>query len=155
MKKLVITTFTISLLSGCATPPQQLAAQHVSPLQYENFNCEQVDRSYSDVIQRQDVLEIELQTLAENDALQMTFGMLLFWPTLFFLEGGDGSQATEYTRLKGEAYALKFASIEKKCPDFTINKVEEQVNQSLEKEKPRGKTKRVRCGMYSTCEVEI
>ena len=45
----------------------------------------------------------------------MAVGMLLFWPALFFLEGGDSPEAAEYSRLKGEVEALNEASMLKKC----------------------------------------
>lgn len=41
-------------------------------------------------------------------------GLILFWPALFFIDG-DGPEANEYARLKGEHEALQKASIEKKC----------------------------------------
>ena len=46
---------------------------------------------------------------------QMGVGLVLFWPTLFFLEGGDGAEAAEYARLKGERDALEQAYTQKKC----------------------------------------
>ena len=45
----------------------------------------------------------------------MGVGLVLFWPTLFFLEGGDGPEASEYTQLKGEFEALRTNSVQKKC----------------------------------------
>ena len=45
----------------------------------------------------------------------MGVGLVLFWPTLFFLEGGDGPEASEYTQLKGEFEALRINSVQKKC----------------------------------------
>lgn len=45
----------------------------------------------------------------------MAAGIILFWPALFFLEGGDGPQAAEYSRLKGEREALQQALVQKKC----------------------------------------
>ncbi len=45
----------------------------------------------------------------------MGVGLVLFWPTLFFLEGGDGPEAAEYARLKGERDAIEKVSIQKKC----------------------------------------
>jgi hypothetical protein len=44
----------------------------------------------------------------------MGVGLVLFWPTLFFLEGGDGADAAEYKRLRGEYEALQEASVHKK-----------------------------------------
>jgi hypothetical protein len=40
---------------------------------------------------------------------------VLFWPALFFLEGGDGAEAQEYARLKGEFDALQQMSVQKRC----------------------------------------
>jgi len=45
----------------------------------------------------------------------MGVGLLLFWPTLFALEGGDGADAAEYGRLKGEFEALRQTSTQKNC----------------------------------------
>ena len=45
----------------------------------------------------------------------MGVGLILFWPALFFLEGGDGPEAQEYARLKGEREAIERSSIKKKC----------------------------------------
>ena len=45
----------------------------------------------------------------------MAIGLIIFWPALFFLEGGDGASAAEYSRLKGEFEALEQASIQKSC----------------------------------------
>ena len=44
----------------------------------------------------------------------MGVGLLLFWPALFALEGGDGPEAAEYARLKGEYEALRQAAVMKK-----------------------------------------
>jgi hypothetical protein len=56
-----------------------------------------------------------VKKLADNDAAQMGVGLILFWPTLFFLEGGDGPEAAEYARLKGEMDAIERAAISKRC----------------------------------------
>jgi len=69
----------------------------------------------------------------------MGVGLLLFWPTLFFLEGGDGPEAAQYADLKGEFEALRQASVQKCCeiemesPDEIIEKIAEDNN---EKRKP-------------------
>ena len=41
--------------------------------------------------------------------------MLVFWPTLFWLEGKDSAEANEYRLLKGETEAMHTASVQKKC----------------------------------------
>ena len=45
----------------------------------------------------------------------MGVGLILLWPVLFFLEGGDDPRATEYSRLKGERDAVEKVSVQKKC----------------------------------------
>ena len=67
------------------------------------------------VQRRVDNLQASLKKTASDDAAQMGVGLILFWPALFFLEGGDGPQAQEYARLKGEAEALERVSIQKRC----------------------------------------
>jgi len=60
-------------------------------------------------------LQARLKKDADNDAAQMAVGIVIFWPALFFLEGGDGPEAAEYSRLKGEFEALEQVSVQKKC----------------------------------------
>lgn len=102
-------------LLGCASQPQDIATVYVSPIQYQNFNCSQIASEIQRVNRRASELEGTLQETADNDAGQMGVGLLLFWPALFFLEGGDGPQAQEYARLKGERDALEQSAIQKNC----------------------------------------
>ena len=44
----------------------------------------------------------------------MGVGLVLFWPSLFFIKG-DGATAAELGRLKGEMDAIEQASIQKNC----------------------------------------
>jgi hypothetical protein len=49
-----------------------------------------------------------------NDQVLATVGGVLFWPSLLFLNG-DGQNAAELARLKGEKEAIEQASIQKQC----------------------------------------
>ena len=51
---------------------------------------------------------------AGEDAWVMGIGMVLFWPSLFFLEGNTGREA-ELGRLKGEIDAIEQAATLKDC----------------------------------------
>lgn len=102
-------------LSACATQPNEIAAAYVSPIQYQNYNCEQIGMELRRVTRRANELHGTLKDTADNDAGQMGVGLILFWPALFFLEGGDGPQAQEYARLRGERDALEQAAIMKNC----------------------------------------
>lgn len=66
---------------------------------------------------------------ASTDSAQMGIGLVLLWPTLFFLDG-DTPQAAEYARLKGETEALNKASVQKGC---TISKTSKTVITSKKK----------------------
>ncbi len=44
----------------------------------------------------------------------MTAGLIIFWPAIFLVKG-DGAQAAEVSRLKGEMQAIQTASSRKGC----------------------------------------
>ncbi len=112
----IITLFTLSLLLiGCATSPDKLSTQYIPASSYSNLDCDQIAASLRQKNNRLESLYAKLDKTASDDATQMAVGMLLFWPTLFFLEGGDSPEAAEYSRLKGEVDALNEASVLKKC----------------------------------------
>ena len=67
------------------------------------------------VSRRANVLQVSLKKTADTDAAQMGVGLLLFWPTLLFLEGGNGPEAQEFARLKGEKEALEKVAVQKEC----------------------------------------
>jgi hypothetical protein len=52
-----------------------------------------------------------------DDEAAMAIGMILFWPALFALEGGDKEEAAEYSRLKGEINAMEQVAILNDCSD--------------------------------------
>lgn len=103
------------LAAGCATQPNKIAAVYVSPVQYQSYSCNQVEAEMERVSRRANVLQASLKKTADADAAQMGVGLILFWPTLFFLEGGDGPEAQEFARLKGEKEALEKVAVQKEC----------------------------------------
>jgi len=115
MKHILTAIVGISLLAGCATQPDNIASAYVSPLQYKDYDCDQVSMEMGRVTRRASELQASLKKTADDDQAQMAVGLILLWPTLFFLEGGDGPEAQEYARLKGERDALEKAAVEKKC----------------------------------------
>ena len=121
------------ILQGCATPPEKIATAHVSPVQYSNYDCEQIAMEMKFVSRRANDLYYDLKDEADTDATQMGVGLVLFWPTLFFLEGGDDARAGEYARLKGEREALEDAATMKKCDVAMMPKFEDP--EALEREK--------------------
>ena len=105
----------VGLLVGCATAPEKLPTTYVSPLQYKSYSCDQLGMEMHRISSRVNQLRGVLKEEADNDAAQMGIGLVLFWPALFFLEGGDGPQAAEFSRLKGEFEAMEQAAIQKNC----------------------------------------
>ena len=114
MRGLVL-TIVIFIVASCASSPNDIQTAYVSEYQYNDYTCKQVERERTRVSRRVGELHASLKETAETDNAQMAVGMILFWPVLFFLEGGDGPQAQEYARLKGEAEALEKVSITKSC----------------------------------------
>ncbi len=50
---------------------------------------------------------------ASNDSIAMGVGLILFWPSLFFISGSD--QKVQLGQLKGEYDALEQIAIQKNC----------------------------------------
>ena len=115
-----VAAFTIV---GCASQPKNIAAQSVSTVQYDSYSCKQVAMESDRVSNRVNELYGSLKTKADNDAMQMGVGLVLFWPTLFLLEGGDGPEAQEYAHLKGEHEALEKVAVQKECAADTVAKM--------------------------------
>ena len=53
------------------------------------------------------------QKTATRDAVALGVGLVLFWPALFFMIGGD--KKDELANLKGQFDALESAAIQKEC----------------------------------------
>ena len=113
MKKAILASALI--LGGCATAPEDIQTSSVSPLMYRDYTCNQLVMEMDRVNRRATELQMSLKKTADDDGAQMAVGLILFWPALFFLEGGDGPQAAEYSRIKGENDAVEVAAIQKEC----------------------------------------
>jgi hypothetical protein len=122
MKRLLLIGLIGLFISGCATKPTEIQSTYVSPLEYKDYNCSQISMELRRVNRRTTSLHSELDDKASGDSAQMAVGMLLFWPALFFLEGGDGPEAAEYAQLKGEFNALEEAAIMKECNTYEFEK---------------------------------
>ncbi len=112
--KSCIAVLAVSLTS-CATSPEKISATYVSPLTYKDHDCDQIAMEMEHVSRRTGELYRNLKKEADADSWQMGVGLVLFWPTLFFLEGGDGPEATEYAHLKGQYDALHSNAVQRKC----------------------------------------
>ncbi len=104
-----------ALISACASQPEDLGTTRISPIMYRHMDCEQLAMEGSRVARRETILFNSLEKTADTDAWQMGVGLILLWPVLFGLEGGDGAEAAEYSLLKGERDAIEQAAIIQKC----------------------------------------
>ncbi|PIW27264.1 MAG: metal ABC transporter ATP-binding protein [Rhodospirillales bacterium CG15_BIG_FIL_POST_REV_8_21_14_020_66_15] len=115
MKSKIAIAATVLTLSACASQPNEISAQNISTLQYKDYDCDQLAMESDRIDRRIGELHGQLKKKADDDAVQMGVGLVLLWPTLFFLEGGDGPEAQEYGRLKGEKEAIETVAIHNKC----------------------------------------
>lgn len=115
MKKITATVLSACIaLAGCATSSKDIASISTSPLQYNSFDCSQLEAENVRLTGRISQLGGRLDEAASNDKAIMGVGLILFWPALFAL-GGTKQQEAEYGKVKGEYEALQQASIQKKC----------------------------------------
>ena len=113
MKKPIVIVLIGSVLSACASSPDKIFATYVSPIQYSNLDCDQIRQEMSRVAGKVREVAGVQQQKANTDKVAMGVGLVLFWPALFFMVGGDKKE--ELGRLKGEYDALDQAAIQKKC----------------------------------------
>lgn len=114
MGKLFYPAAIAVLVSGCASSSSEVTAQYVSPIQYQAYTCDQIGQEAQRVSQRASQLAGIQDSKSTNDAVAMGVGVVLFWPSLFFIKG-DGTTASELGRLRGEFEALEQVSIQKNC----------------------------------------
>lgn len=113
MRRSMATVTCFCMLAGCASQPEDINPQYVSPAQYQSYNCRQIEGEMQRVSSRVRQVTGEQKSEADGDAVALGVGLVLFWPALFFMIGKD--QEEELARLKGEYEALETASIQKDC----------------------------------------
>jgi hypothetical protein len=114
MKKIVSSILIASLVSGCATSSKNIASSYVSPVQYRNYDCNQISEEAIRLQGQITKLGGRLDEASKNDKMITGVGIIVFWPALFAL-GGTKEQEAQYASLKGQYEALQQESIAKKC----------------------------------------
>ena len=115
MKTIVAPALCAALLvSACASSPDSISAQYVSPIVYQSYSCDQIRTELVRVGARVSEVTGQQRTKANNDALAMGVGLVIFWPALFFMAMGQDKK-DELGRLKGEYDALQSSATEKQC----------------------------------------
>lgn len=114
MKKLVAAALMVASVSACASRSENITAAYVSPTLYQNLSCNQLREEASTISSRAVAASGAQDKKAGNDAAVMAVGLIVFWPALLFTSG-DGAQAAEVARLKGEMDAIETASRRNNC----------------------------------------
>lgn len=104
----------LSVLAGCASGADDIAPSYVSPVMYENFTCQQLAFEAQSISSRAAQAAGVQNKARTTDAIVTTVGLVVFWPSLFFVKG-DGAKAAELANLKGQMEAVEQASIRKNC----------------------------------------
>jgi len=116
VKHLTIASAAIAAISlcGCAKNSSEITASYVSPIPYEALACRQIADEAQRISSRAMITAGLQDQKASQDAALVAVGAVIFWPALFALNG-DGPQAAELSRLRGEMDALEQASARKRC----------------------------------------
>lgn len=114
MQQIIGTALVAASVSGCASNSREIAAAYVSPLAYNGYSCPQLAAELQRISSRVQQVSGTVDDRASNDSVAMGVGMILFWPALFFMKG-DGPEAQELARLKGEYEAVNQAAIRNNC----------------------------------------
>ncbi|MCV0396986.1 MAG: hypothetical protein K5872_08740 [Rhizobiaceae bacterium] len=101
-------------VSGCASRSNDIPASYVSPIPYQALTCEQLTAEAQAISQRAAIATGAQNKRAMDDAAAMAIGLVVFWPALFLMRG-DGAQAAELGRLKGEMNTIMQVNMEKGC----------------------------------------
>jgi hypothetical protein len=99
--------------AACAERPGDISASYVSPVQYSGMSCDQIKDELIRISDRVRVVSGQQQRKATTDAVALTVGLVIFWPALFFMIGGDKKE--ELANLKGQYEALDRAASNQNC----------------------------------------
>ncbi|UJP04409.1 MAG: hypothetical protein LZF61_05855 [Nitrosomonas sp.] len=114
-RKIITAAICIAMTQyGCATSSKDIAASYASPMQFNNYDCDQLSAEAQRIQARVSQLGGRLDSAATNDKWIVAAGILVAWPILFAV-GGTKEQEAEYARLKGEYDAIHQTAITKKC----------------------------------------
>ena len=104
----------LSILAGCATRAENITASYTSTVGYSGLSCNQIRGEAQAISQAATAASGAQNSKATKDAVAVGVALVVFWPAVFFV-GGDGAQAAEVARLKGEMQAIETASRRKGC----------------------------------------
>lgn len=111
-----LTALVLALaLAGCAADTSQIRPAYVSTYEYDQYSCERLRGEAARTTRKLHETGARVDKTAADDDAQTAVGLVLFWPTLFFLEGEETVDTAAYAELKGHMNAIEDASIHKNC----------------------------------------
>lgn len=113
MKSIGVVVLALAM-AGCASRASDIPAAYVSSVGYEGLSCERLREEATVVSSRAAAATGAQNQRAANDAVATGVSLILFWPAAFLVRG-DGAQAAEVARLKGEMDAIEQASRRNEC----------------------------------------
>ncbi|TAE83688.1 MAG: metal ABC transporter ATP-binding protein [Alphaproteobacteria bacterium] len=128
----------ISFTAGCAKDTSEIGTSYVSPVAYQDYSCTQLSSEITRLTRRVNELSHSINETAQDDAVAMGIGLILFWPALFFLEG-DTPEAQEYARLKGEYEAVEQIIVKKNCGNLPDKNPFKELEQTQKKQEQSAK----------------
>ena len=111
--KIAITIAATLALAGCATAPDQIAANYVSPVVFSGQTCGQLNAQAQQLNARLASATGQQAQQAYSDAAMTAVALVLFWPAAFFIGGND--QGPAIAQMRGEAEAIQSAAIARGC----------------------------------------
>lgn len=109
MRNIMAIVSITALLTGCADHADKIQATYVSPTQFQELSCHQIRAEVTRVSHKVNEISGVQDSTATSDAWATGVGLVLFWPSLFFIAHGD--QHAQLAELKGEYDALEQAAI--------------------------------------------
>jgi hypothetical protein len=141
LKKSFVGLLCIAAFSGCASQSADISPAYVSPIKYNSYACSQLEKEYARLIYRSDSVNKRQNDIAGNDAVAMGVGLVLFWPTLFFIDNDDHKE--EVARLKGELDALESANVQKDCTSLNQKIAADRKRAQVLEEKRRAEQRKI------------
>ncbi len=132
---MILSLIAMSVLAGCATRADNITAAYVSTVGYQGLSCGQLANEATAISAAAAAAMGAQNQKATGDAVAMGVALVVFWPAVFFI-GGDGAQAAEVSRLKGEMQAIETASRRQGC---NIRFQSQQPVKKMAKNKPISK----------------
>jgi hypothetical protein len=114
MRNSVFVALAGACLAACASKSNEVTAAYISPMTYQNYNCQQLAMEAQAVSAKAAELSGAQDQKRTNDQIATGVAIVVFWPAAFFV-GGDGQVAAQLAQMKGQMNAIEQMSIQKKC----------------------------------------